>query len=147
MFPSHTTDGDLAIAFSQEGSGNVFGQVVLRKSSLFLTEWKMYSEIRSIALLKYGINLSEIDELPPATISSTSTCVEDTGVAQCSYRCIGTFGDIPSFCVRYNYNMNTQTFIERSSWAKEKTPLLNTLSIKHVSESIRTHGTGITHAS
>ena len=115
------------------------------KAASSLNEWKMYSEIRSIASLKYGINLSEIDELPPATISSTSTCVEDTGVKNVAIDVLDIVRDIRSFCVRYNYNMNTQTFIERSSWAKEKT-LLNTLSIKHVSESIRTHGTGITHA-
>ena len=69
------------------------------KAASSLNEWKMYSEIRSIALLKYDVNLSEIDELPPATISSTSTCVEDTGV-KCSHRCIGhcceTFGHFVS---------------------------------------------------
>jgi len=113
------------------------------KAASSLTEWKMYSDIRSIALAKYNLDLSEIDELPPATITSVK---DGTAVAKKSaIDVLDVVRDIRSFCVRYNYNMNTQTFIEKSAVAKEKT-LLSTLSIQHVSECIRTHGTGVTHA-
>lgn len=40
---------------------------------------------------------------------------------------------------RYLYNLNTQTFVEHSSGNKH----LNTIGIRHIANSIRTHGTGI----
>ena len=54
----------------QEGSGKrVWPSCSTKKQPLLLTNGKCTQKF-SIALLKYGINLSEIDELPPATISS-----------------------------------------------------------------------------
>ena len=47
--------------------------------------------------------------------------------------------NIHTFVSRYSYNLNNQFFVERSSGSKH----LNTFSIRHVSNSIRTHGTGI----
>jgi len=111
---------------------DVLAKKLYENAASSLDNWKTYSEMRSIALAKYGIDLSEIDELP-ATIIGQKNGVLDI------------IQNISSFAVRYNYNMNTQTFIEKTSWAKDKTAL-NTLSIKNVAESIRTHGTGITHA-
>jgi WASH complex subunit 7 len=43
------------------------------------------------------------------------------------------------FVASYNYNLNNQIFIERQSNGK----MLNTINITHISNSIRTHGTGI----
>ena len=40
---------------------------------------------------------------------------------------------------RYGYNLNNQFFVEESSGSKH----LNTIGIRHVSNSIRTHGSGI----
>jgi len=47
--------------------------------------------------------------------------------------------NIHIFVSKYNYNMNNQIFIERAS--ENKT--LNTINIQVISNSIRTHGTGI----
>lgn len=43
------------------------------------------------------------------------------------------------FRCRYLYNLNTQTFVEHNSGNKH----LNTIGIRHIANSIRTHGTGI----
>ncbi|XP_011053943.1 PREDICTED: LOW QUALITY PROTEIN: WASH complex subunit 7 [Acromyrmex echinatior] len=47
--------------------------------------------------------------------------------------------NIHVFVSRYLYNLNTQTFVEHSSSNKH----LNTIGIRHIANSIRTHGTGI----
>uniref|UniRef100_A0A8W8LM57 WASH complex subunit 7 central domain-containing protein n=1 Tax=Magallana gigas TaxID=29159 RepID=A0A8W8LM57_MAGGI len=47
--------------------------------------------------------------------------------------------NIPVFVSRYMYNINNQIFVERSSNNKH----LNTINIRHIANSIRTHGTGI----
>ena len=49
-------------------------KLLYEKAASSRSEWKMYSEIRSIALAKYDLDLSEIDELPPAA----TTSVKDT---------------------------------------------------------------------
>lgn len=43
------------------------------------------------------------------------------------------------FVQHYQYNLNQQFFVEISSNNKH----LNTVTIKHIANSIRTHGTGI----
>lgn len=43
------------------------------------------------------------------------------------------------FVSKYSYNLNNQIFIENNSTSKH----LNTINIKHISNSIRIHGTGI----
>jgi WASH complex subunit 7 len=43
------------------------------------------------------------------------------------------------FVTKYLYNLNNQIFIERSSNNKH----LNTINIRHIANSIRTHGIGI----
>lgn len=43
------------------------------------------------------------------------------------------------FVSKYSYNLSNQIFIENSSTSK----YLNTINIKHISNSIRIHGTGI----
>lgn len=47
--------------------------------------------------------------------------------------------NIHIFVSRYNYNMNTQIFMERAFDQKH----LNSINIHHIAQSIRTHGTGI----
>lgn len=47
--------------------------------------------------------------------------------------------NIHVFVTRYLYNLNNQIFIEKSSQNKA----LNTINIRHVANSIRTHGIGI----
>lgn len=43
------------------------------------------------------------------------------------------------FVSKYSYNLSNQIFIENNSTSK----YLNTINIKHISNSIRIHGTGI----
>jgi WASH complex subunit 7 len=47
--------------------------------------------------------------------------------------------NIHLFVRKYNYNLNTQVFIERSFDQLH----LNTINIEHIANSIRTHGSGI----
>ena len=47
--------------------------------------------------------------------------------------------NIHVFVTRYLYNLNNQIFIEKSSQNKH----LNTINIRHIANSIRTHGIGI----
>ena len=79
---------------------------------------------------KYRIALAEI-ELPGQTLEQGLDVLE-------------IMRNIHIFVARYNYNLNTQCFIEKSLNAKDRKHL-NTISIRHVANSIRTHGTGITH--
>lgn len=79
---------------------------------------------------KYRIPLAEI-ELPGQTLEQGLDVLE-------------IMRNIHIFVARYNYNLNTQCFIEKSLNAKDRKHL-NTISIRHVANSIRTHGTGITH--
>merc|ERR1719342_564057 len=47
--------------------------------------------------------------------------------------------NIQVFTAGYNYNMNNQVFVEQTSNSKH----LNTISVRHIANSIRTHGCGI----
>ena len=47
--------------------------------------------------------------------------------------------NIHVFVSKFLYNLNNQIFVERSSNNKH----LNTINIRHIANSIRTHGTGI----
>ena len=47
--------------------------------------------------------------------------------------------NIHVFVSKYLYNLNNQIFIEKTSNNKH----LNTICIKHIANSLRTHGTGI----
>ena len=47
--------------------------------------------------------------------------------------------NIHVFVTRYLYNLNNQIFVERQSSNKH----LNTINIRHIANSIRTHGIGI----
>ena len=47
--------------------------------------------------------------------------------------------NIHIFTAGYNYNINTQVFVEQASANKH----LNTINIQHIANSIRTHGAGI----
>ena len=79
---------------------------------------------------KYRIPLAEI-ELPGQTLEEGLDILE-------------IMRNIHIFVARYNYNLNSQCFIEKSAYAQDRKHL-NTISIRHVANSIRTHGTGVTH--
>lgn len=86
--------------------------------------------MRNLAIEKYGLTCAEI-ELPSQTLEQGLDVLE-------------LMRNIHVFVARYNYNLNTQCFVEKSSAAADRKHL-NTISIRHVANSIRTHGTGITH--
>lgn len=86
--------------------------------------------MRNLAIEKYSLQLSEI-ELPSQTLEQGLDVLE-------------LMRNIHVFVSRYTYNLNTQCFVEKPSAALDRKHL-NTISIRHVANSIRTHGTGITH--
>lgn len=86
--------------------------------------------MRNLAIEKYGLRCAEI-ELPSQTLEQGLDVLE-------------LMRNIHIFVSRYNYNLNTQCFVEKASAALDRKHL-NTISIRHVANSIRTHGTGITH--
>eukprot|EP00003_Mantamonas_plastica_P021923 TRINITY_DN3625_c0_g1_i4.p1 TRINITY_DN3625_c0_g1~~TRINITY_DN3625_c0_g1_i4.p1 ORF type:complete len:1053 (-),score=451.78 TRINITY_DN3625_c0_g1_i4:39-3197(-) len=88
-------------------------------------DWKTYEEMRNLALEKYGLKMAEVF-LPGATLEQGLDVLE-------------IMRNIHIFVAKYNYNLNNQIFIERSSDNKH----LHTINIRHIANSIRTHGTGI----
>eukprot|EP01083_Nonionella_stella_P277002 941676_1 len=95
-------------------------------STVALHDWKIYAEMRALAREKYNLDLADV-HLP-----SHSHYSEGLDVLE-------IMRNIHVFVARYNYNLNTQFFVERSFDQKH----LNTINIEHVANSIRTHGTGI----
>ena len=88
--------------------------------------------MRNLAIEKYSLRCAEI-ELPSQTLEQGLDVLE-------------LMRNIHIFVSKYNYNLNTQCFVEKAS-ADSDRKHLNTISIRHVANSIRTHGTGITHTS
>jgi len=94
-------------------------------NTVALYDWKTYGEMRNLAEYKYGLSLTEV-HLPGQTLDQGLDVME-------------IMRNIHIFVAKYNYNLNNQIFIERQSESKT----LNTINIGHISNSIRTHGTGI----
>eukprot|EP00163_Fabomonas_tropica_P009505 TRINITY_DN1931_c0_g1_i1.p1 TRINITY_DN1931_c0_g1~~TRINITY_DN1931_c0_g1_i1.p1 ORF type:complete len:1034 (-),score=307.02 TRINITY_DN1931_c0_g1_i1:86-3187(-) len=94
-------------------------------TTVALHDWKSYGEMRNLAAQKYGLLLTE-SHLPSQTLEQGLDVLE-------------IMRNIHIFVAKYNYNLNSQVFVERSADAKH----LNTISIRHIANSIRTHGTGV----
>ena len=94
-------------------------------TTVSLSDWKTYTEMRTLAQKKYGLYLSEM-YLPGQTLEQGLDMLE-------------VMRNIHIVMSRYYYNLNNQVFIEKTSPSKT----LNTINIQHVSNSIRTHGAGI----
>ena len=92
-----------------------------------LHDWKTYEEMRNLAFEKYGLNLINV-YLPGQTLEQGLDVLEITR-------------NIHIFVSKFSYNLNQNMFIEQS--AKSDAKNLNVLHIKHIANSIRTHGTGI----
>jgi WASH complex subunit 7 len=90
-----------------------------------LHTWQTYGEMRNLAEERYGLVFTET-HLPGQTLEQGLDVLE-------------IMRNIHIFVAHYNYNLNTQVFIERPRDQK----FLNTISIRHIANSIRTHGTGI----
>ncbi|KAK7791494.1 hypothetical protein R5R35_008848 [Gryllus longicercus] len=94
-------------------------------TTVALHDWKTYGEMRTLARYKFGLETVE-DHLPSQTLEQGLDVLE-------------IMRNIHIFVSKYLYNLNNQIFIEQSSNNKH----LNTINIRHVANSIRTHGTGI----
>lgn len=94
-------------------------------TTVVLSDWKTYGEMRQMAKLKFGISTIQ-DNLPTQTLEQGLDVLE-------------IMRNIHIFVSRYQYNLNNQIFIEKSSNNKH----LNSINIRHIANSIRTHGTGI----
>ncbi|EFC45800.1 hypothetical protein NAEGRDRAFT_36287 [Naegleria gruberi] len=92
-----------------------------------LHDWKTYEEMRNLAFEKYGLNLINV-YLPGQTLEQGLDVLEITR-------------NIHVFVSKFSYNLNQNMFIEQC--AKSEAKSLNVLHIKHIANSIRTHGTGI----
>jgi len=94
-------------------------------TTVALYDWQTYGEMRNLASIKYGLDLTEV-HLPGQTLEQGLDVLE-------------IMRNIHIFVSKYNYNLNNQIFIEASTPNKT----INTISISHIANSIRTHGTGI----
>lgn len=94
-------------------------------TTVALHDWRTYSEMRTWAQRKYGLTMIEA-HLPSQTLEQGLDVLE-------------IMLNIHVFVSKYLYNLNNQIFVERSSNNKH----LNTINIRHIANSIRTHGIGI----
>ncbi|KAJ0069384.1 hypothetical protein NL108_004201, partial [Boleophthalmus pectinirostris] len=94
-------------------------------TTVALHDWATYSEMRNLATQRYGLTMTEA-HLPSQTLEQGLDVLE-------------IMRNIHVFVSRYLYNLNNQIFIEKASNNKH----LNTINIRHIANSIRTHGTGI----
>jgi WASH complex subunit 7 len=95
-------------------------------NTVALYDWQNYTEMRNLALAKYGLELQPV-HLPGQTL--------EQGVD-----ILIIMRKIHVFTSGYSYNLNNQLFVQRSS---DDNKTLNTINIQHIANSIRTHGTGI----
>ncbi|XP_049868543.1 WASH complex subunit 4 [Pectinophora gossypiella] len=94
-------------------------------TTVVLSDWKTYGEMRQMARFKFNLKTIQ-DNLPTQTLEQGLDVLE-------------IMRNIHIFVSKYLYNLNNQIFIEKSSNNKH----LNSINIRHIANSIRTHGTGI----
>ncbi|XP_021927247.1 WASH complex subunit 4 isoform X2 [Zootermopsis nevadensis] len=100
-------------------------QTFYNLTTVALHDWKTYGEMRNLAQHNFGLATVE-DHLPSQTLEQGLDVLE-------------IMRNIHIFVSKYLYNLNNQIFVEQSSNNKH----LNTINIRHIANSIRTHGTGI----
>ncbi|XP_035232006.1 WASH complex subunit 4-like, partial [Stegodyphus dumicola] len=100
-------------------------KVFYNLTTVALHDWKTYGEMRSLAKHNYGLITVEA-YLPSQTLEQGLDVLE-------------IMRNIHLFVSNYLYNLNNQIFVERSSNNKH----LNTINIRHIANSIRTHGIGV----
>lgn len=94
-------------------------------TTVALHDWQIYGEMRTLAKHKFQLNVTD-DALPNHTLEQGPDLLEITR-------------DLRTFVGSHFYNLNNQIFVESFSNNKH----LNTINIKHTTNSIRTHGAGI----
>lgn len=95
-------------------------------TAIALHDWKTYESMLAWARHKYGLSAFASLQLPTQTLEQGLDVLEITR-------------NLPVFVAAYLYNLHNQFFVERSSGNKH----LNVLTIRHVSNSIQTHGFGV----
>eukprot|EP01129_Flabellula_baltica_P015634 TRINITY_DN8032_c0_g1_i1.p1 TRINITY_DN8032_c0_g1~~TRINITY_DN8032_c0_g1_i1.p1 ORF type:complete len:1108 (-),score=219.26 TRINITY_DN8032_c0_g1_i1:5-3328(-) len=95
-------------------------------NSVALYDWQTYSEMRSLAKSKYGLDLQEV-YLPGQTLEQSLDILRIMRL-------------LPSFVRHYCYDMNNQLFIEKKS---DKNNTLATINIQNIASSLKIHGGGI----
>ncbi|KAK2158033.1 hypothetical protein LSH36_178g02040 [Paralvinella palmiformis] len=93
-------------------------------TTVALHDWKTYGDMRNLAKHKYDLQTLEA-HLPSQTLEQGLDVLE-------------IMRNIHVFVSKYLYNLNNQIFVEKTSNNK----FLNTINIRHIANSIRTHGTG-----
>eukprot|EP00095_Tigriopus_kingsejongensis_P002213 maker-scaffold351_size199180-snap-gene-0.29 protein:Tk02213 transcript:maker-scaffold351_size199180-snap-gene-0.29-mRNA-1 annotation:"hypothetical protein L798_09428" len=108
-------------AHVEEYLANIFYNL----TTVALHNWSTYGQMRALAAHNYGIITTD-DHLPAQTLEQGVDILE-------------IMRNIHIFVSRYLYNLNNQIFVEESSENKH----VNTINIRHIANSIRTHGMGI----
>lgn len=104
---------------------NYLDDIFYNLTTIALHDWKTYRTMYAIG--NYKLNIKTIENhLPTQTIEQGLDSLD-------------IMRNINIFVSKYLYNLNTQTFIEHKSLNKH----LNTIGIRHIGNSIRTHGNGI----
>ena len=98
-------------------------------TALALHNWRTYGEMAELARQKYDIVLEKM-LLPNQQLEQGLDVLE-------------VMRNIHIFAAKFNYNLNMQVFVEKASQSQQRKHL-NTVSLRHVTNSIRTHGMGIT---
>uniref|UniRef100_A0A1B0D0L9 WASH complex subunit 4 n=1 Tax=Phlebotomus papatasi TaxID=29031 RepID=A0A1B0D0L9_PHLPP len=94
-------------------------------TTISLHDWRTYGEMRRLAQLKMSL-VTVYDHLP-------------TQILEQGCDVLDIMRNIHVFVSQYVYNLNNQVFIERTSANKH----LNTINIRHIANSLRTHGIGV----
>ena len=104
---------------------NYLNELAYNMTAIALHDWKTYESMLGYARDKFGLEFASL-QLPTQTLEQGLDVLEITR-------------NIQIFVAAYLYNLNNQFFVERSSNNKH----LNVLTIRHVANSIQTHGFGI----
>ncbi|XP_075262922.1 WASH complex subunit 4-like isoform X1 [Convolutriloba macropyga] len=91
-------------------------------------DWQAYTSMKFCAIERYGDVIRILDgKLPQQTLEQGLDVLE-------------IMRNIDVFVCSYYYNLNNQLFVEQ---ARDANRHVNTINIRHIANSMRTHGTGI----
>lgn len=100
-------------------------QMFYNLTTISMHDWRTYGQMRFLAKQKFHLDTVK-DHLPTQTLEQGLDVLE-------------IMRNIHLFVTSYLYNLNNQIFIEKNSNNKH----LNTINIRHIANSLRTHGIGI----
>lgn len=100
-------------------------QMSYNLTTITMHDWRTYGHMRILAKQKFHLESTE-DHLPTQTLEQGLDVLE-------------IMRNIHLFVSNYSYNLNNQIFVEKDSKNKH----LNSINIRHIANSLRTHGIGI----